>query len=623
MKKYWKAGLFGTAVLAAVLIGIVGMEKYGNKSRIRNYHTDLFGENVYLFTPEDNPEEVNAILDEIYDAQEENQFGEERYAIYFMPGVYDESIEVNVGFYMQVAGLGELPTDTRISSLQCTATWLGDDPNNHNACCNFWRGVENIEIGSNTMWAVSQATFMRRTQIDGALYLHDNCGWCSGGFLADSNTELMTDSGSQQQWLSRNCNWKAWMGANWNMVFVGIEENRAPEGAWPGIPYTEVEKTEKIQEKPFLIYDETEGYQVYVPAVRTDVAGTSWQNDTENTSGAKISINEFYVAKADTDTAATMNAALAKGKHLLLTPGIYELDEPLYIAKEDTIVLGMGLATLLPTKGNACIKTADVSGLILAGILFDAGEAESENLLVVGAAEVLGASEAQAGDDVAWESVTDNEAAERRSTRDFITLSDLFFRVGGTTTENPTKVKNCVTINSANVIGDNFWIWRADHGDQVAWNKNTADTGIIVNGDDVTIYALMVEHFEKYQTIWNGNGGKVYMYQSEIPYDVPIQADWMSHDGTKEGYASFYVNEEVSDFEAWGLGIYLYNRDAAVTLASAMEVPDKEGVKVHNICTVMLNGYPGMEHIINDSGESVMQAGERQLICEYENGVKK
>lgn len=614
MKKYWKAGILGTAVLAAVLSGIVGMEKYGNKTKIMDYHNELFGENVYLFTPEDNPEEVNAILDEIYDAQEENQFGEERYAIYFMPGVYDESIEVNVGFYMQVAGLGELPTDTRIPSLQCTATWLGDDPNNHNACCNFWRGVENIEIGSNTMWAVSQATFMRRTQIDGALYLHDNYGWCSGGFLADSSTELMTDSGSQQQWLSRNCNWKAWMGANWNMVFVGTAEDKAPEGAWPGIPYTEVAQTEEIQEKPFLIYDEGAGYQVYVPEVRNDAVGTSWQNSdaaradgagsAEKAGGTKIPIDEFYVAKADTDTAATMNAALAEGRHLLLTPGIYKLEEPLSITREDTIVLGMGLATLQSTEGNACVKTADVQGLILAGILFDAGEVEAENLLVVGTPETPGAS-------------------ETRSARDFITLSDVFFRVGGTATEQPTRVKNCVTIHSDNVIGDNFWVWRADHGEQVAWDKNTADTGIIVNGDDVTIYALMVEHFREYQTIWNGDGGKVYMYQSEIPYDVPSQADWMSHDGAKEGYASFYVDEEVSDFEAWGLGIYLYNRDTAVTLASAMEVPEKDGVKVHNICTVMLTGYPGMEHIINEEGEGVMQAGERQVICEYENGIKK
>ena len=82
-----------------------------------------------------------------------------------MPGTYDESIAVKVGFYTQVSGLGTLPTDTKIASLNCDARWLGDDPSNHNACCNFWRGVENLEIDSNTVWAVSQATFMRR--VDG------------------------------------------------------------------------------------------------------------------------------------------------------------------------------------------------------------------------------------------------------------------------------------------------------------------------------------------------------------------------------------------------------------------------------------------------------------------------
>lgn len=612
MKKYLQAGVLGAICLAAVGAVILTTGESERDMEIKDYHNELFGENVYLFSPEDDPAAVNQILEDIYDRQEENQFGSERYAVCFMPGVYDEDIEVNVGFYTQVAGLGELPADTRIPSLQCTATWLGDDPNNHNACCNFWRGVENIEIGSNTMWAVSQATFMRRTQVDGALFLHDNYGWCSGGFLADSNTELMTDSGSQQQWLSRNCNWKTWMGANWNMVFVGTEEGRTPQGTWPAVPYTDVEETPLIQEKPFLIYDEEAGYQVYVPEVRENAAGVSWQSGA---AGEKIPISEFYVAKAGYDTAETMNAALAKGKHLLLTPGIYELDEALLITNPDTIVLGMGLATLKPVNGNACMETGDVTGLIIAGLLFDAGEVESEQLLVVGSpADTSGeAAEIQAED----------VAAQGKSGRAFITLSDVFFRVGGTATPQPAKAKCCVTINSSNVVGDNFWVWRADHGDMVAWDQNTADTGIVVNGDNVTIYALMVEHFEKYQTVWNGRNGRVYMYQSEIPYDVPEQAAWMSHDGAQEGYASFYVAEEAEQFEAWGLGIYLYNRDTAVTLHTAMEVPDREGVKVHNICTVMLTGYPGMEHIINDSGEAVRTAGERQVICEYENGIQK
>lgn len=88
----------------------------------------------------------------------------------------------------------------------------------------------------------------------------------------------------------------------------------------------------------------------------------------------------------------------------------------------------------------------------------------------------------------------------------------MYFRVGGANYKG--KVKNCVTINSNDVIGDNFWVWRADHGDNVGWNMNTAPNGIVINGDNVTMYGLFVEHFQEYQTIWNGNGGKLYFYQS-------------------------------------------------------------------------------------------------------------
>lgn len=599
-KRYCERFLFVFGAVCMLMAGCGTREssKMDTKDmtiRDADFHTELFGDNTYIFSPEDEPEKVAGILDQIYEKQEANQFGNERYAIYFMPGEYDESIESNVGFYTQVAGLGELPTDTKLESLQCNARWLSDDPSNHNACCNFWRGVENIELKTNTVWAVSQATFMRRVQVDGALFLHDDYGWCSGGFLADSNTDLMTDSGSQQQWLSRNCNWKAWMGANWNMVFVGTKEGKNPQGTWPVVPYTAVEKTEVMQEKPFLIYDDEAGYMVYVPKERENATGVSWENGSE---GEKIPIEQFYVAKPEKDTAETMNQALEEGKNLLLTPGIYDLTEPIVVNRADTIVLGMGLATLRAANGTACMETGDVQGLIVAGLLFDSGETKSDNLLVVG---------------------TEKKASGDTEKNNY--LSDLFFRVGGTDTEKPVSVKCCATINSDHVIGDNFWVWRADHGDHVAWDENEAENGIIINGDDVTMYALMVEHFKQYQTIWNGNRGKVYMYQSEIPYDVPAQEVWVSHEGQKNGYASFYVDDAVDTFEAWGLGVYLYNRDAVVELDTAMEVPDREGVKVHNICTVMLTGYPGMNHIISESGDSVTYAGQRNVICEYENGV--
>lgn len=577
-------------ILAAAgsIMFLKGSSQGEGKYRVEDFHNAVFGENVYIFSPEDNPDEVQQILDELWEQQETNQFGEERCSVLFLPGEYDDSIKVQVGYYMQVAGLGMLPTDTRIPALECSATWLGDD-SNHNATCNFWRGVENLDIGSDTMWAVSQATFMRRVNIEGSLWLHDNYGWASGGFLADSHIERMVDSGSQQQWLSRNCDWKLWMGENWNMVFCGIGEGEAPQGTWPAFAYTTVESTEEIQEKPFLVYDEKEGYGVFVPEKRENSTGISWE---EGNNGTFISLDEFYVANAEEDTADTMNQALQEGKHLLLTPGIYHLEEPLVVEKEDTVVLGMGLATLKAEQGNVCMEAADKSGIKIAGILFDAGVEESEVLFVVG------------------EEGADNEKEEP------IVLSDLFFRVGGVDAEG-AKVQNCVEINSSYVIGDNFWVWRADHGDGVAWDKNTAKNGIIMNGNDVTMYALMVEHFQEYQTIWNGENGKTIFYQSEIPYDVPGQEEWMSHEGTVNGFASYKVSDGVEKHEAWGLGIYSYHRDAKVDLNCVMEVPEREEIKVHNICSVMITGNPGISHVINEEGAAADNPGERQEIREY------
>ena len=67
-----------------------------------------------------------------------------------------------------------------------------------------------------------------------------------------------------------------------------------------------------------------------------------------------------------------------------------------------------------------------------------------------------------------------------------------------------------MVINSKDVCIDHIWLWRADHGNGVGWDKNKAANGLIVNGDNVLIYGLLNEHFQEYQTLWNGNNGRVY-----------------------------------------------------------------------------------------------------------------
>ena len=442
------------------------------------------------------------------------------------------------------------------------------------------------------MWANSQAVSLRRINSEDGIVLSDGEGWSSGGFMADSKFNGNVSSGSQQQYLCRNDEWNYWEGGVWNMVFTGVRTSIIPQGPWPYVPYTRVEKTPEIQEKPYLCYDDEEGFGVMVPKMRKDCDGISWENGVE---GTCYSLNTFYIASPDKDNADTINKALAQGKNILFTPGVYKIDKTINVTKENTIIYGMGLATLEAVDGNICMETKDVSGIKICGLLFDAGEKKSETMLKVG-----------------------SEKSDVFHEDDPICLSDVYFRVGGG--KYAGKTDNCITINSNNVLGDNLWVWRADHSDNVGWNVNTAPNGIIINGDDVTMYGLFVEHFQKYQTIWNGNNGRLYFYQSEMPYDVPKQKAYMSHNGTVKGYASLKISDDAENFEGYGIGIYCYNRDADIEILSGAEVPDKEGVSLHNVVTVKLTGKGQITHVINNQGDSVTEGGNTAHIKSYENG---
>lgn len=557
---------------------------------------------MYIFSPQDDPAAVQDVLNKLWEKQETNQFGEERYGICFMPGIYSPEISVKIGFYMQVSGLGATPGETVLKHVDCDAKWMRRTGNN-NATCNFWRGAENLSVDGDMMFAVSQATFLRRVHIRGSLYLHDERGWASGGFLANSKIDQRTDSGTQQQWLSRNCDWQDWTGQNWNLVFSGISAGKAPLGTWPETKFTTVPVTERIREKPFLAYNEKlGGFGVYVPAARKKAVSFDWAP------GDFLPLDHFYVAKAGRDNADSINTALQKGLQLLLTPGIYELDKPILLDRPDTICLGIGLATLRSTNGNACMEVVGNTPVTIAGILFDAGPRKTECLLAIGA-QTLNSARPAAG----AISASANALSEDSSTL----LSDLFFRVGGVY-EYDTDVSLCLKIAQDHVTGDNFWIWRADHGKGVGWTKNRAKTGILVTGNDVILYALMVEHFQEYQTIWQGENGKVIFYQCEIPYDVPCQEVWRSQKGAVNGYASYKIDDGVNAHEAWGLGIYLFNRDAAVELHHVMELPESAPrIRIHNICSVMITGKPGISHIINNMGGAVLTSNAREIITEY------
>jgi hypothetical protein len=548
----------------------------------------MFGPNVLIFDPTMPPQAIQKQIDAVYAIQQHNEFGPQRNAFLFLPGSY--SVDVPVGFYTEVMGLGPSPDATQISGN------LHADANleHNNATTTFWRAAEGLSIkptGGTMQWAVSQAISLRRMHVRGDLVLHQNHGWASGGWMSDSLVDGNVDSGSQQQWISRNCDWMSWTGSNWNMVFVGVVH--PPQGEWPSPPYTKVAQTTVVREKPFLQVNAAGEFSVRVPELHRDSVGITWDTGTRlagtrrggETAGKTIPLAQFYIARPDVDTAETINAQLAAGKNLILTPGIYELTAPIRVTRPHTVVLGLGFATLHPVKGTAAMTTADADGIEIAGLLFDAGPIESPVLLEVGE---VGSQESRA-----------------RHASDPITLHDVFFRVGGAAVGR-TKVN--LRINSNDTLVDHTWIWRADHGTGVGWQLNTSENGLVVNGNQVTIYGLFVEHHQQFQVLWNGNGGRTYFYQSEIPYDPPNQASYTSAPGVN-GWASYKVADGVTSHEAWGLGVYSVFTYPDVVLTRAIETPSvremkKSEIRFHDIITVALGNHGAITHVINDTGEA-------------------
>ena len=542
-----------------------------------------FGTNVLIFDP--TMTNIQSQINSIFAVQKYNQFGTPRSALLFKPGNYN-NLDIPVGFYTQLLGLGLLPDDVTISGYIHSDGVLPKE----NATENFWRSAENFAVNPTNgddymMWAVSQGTALRRMHIEGNIDLANltDGNFSSGGFMSDSRVDGAMNGFSQQQWLDRNDILGSWTGDVWNMVFVGV--SNPPVGSWPVKAYTIVTNTPLIAEKPFLYLDTNGNYAVMVPALETNSFATTWSAGP--TPGTSIPISQFYVAHSDADNAASINAALNAGLNLILTPGVYQLESSLMVTKPDTIILGLGYPTLIPETGTPALTVSDVDGVKVGGLLFDAGPVQSATLLQVG---------------------TNTSSVSHAN--DPLFLYDISMRVGGP--EAGTTL-SCLQINANDVVGDNLWLWRADHGNAgtVGWTINPCNNGLIVNGDHVTMYGLFVEHHQQFQTLWNGNWGRLYFYQSELPYDPPSQDAW-SNNG-EDGYPSYKVADQVTSHQAYGLGIYaVFINSTNISCFNAIETPtNSQQVNMHDMTTVYIGGdtndggTSALYHIINGTGPSL------------------
>jgi hypothetical protein len=538
-----------------------------------------FGPNVTVFDPSMPAETIQNAVSAISQTQVPTsaQFNTIRHAFLFKPGAY--TVDVQVGYYTSVAGLGLSPDDVTINGI------VHSEGAGNSTLTNFWRSAENMHVvpqsGQTERWAVSQASPFRRMHVSGGplFWIMPLDGtFSSGGFIADSWIEDQVLSGSQQQWLTRNSILgNGWTNGVWNQVFSGV--TGAPAQNFPPTnanlnPYTTLPQSPVTREKPFLYIDANGNFNVFVPALQTNSSGTTWGNGPA--AGSSISIANFFIAKP-TDSAAKINLELLLGKNLILTPGIYQLDEPIVVVRPATVVLGLGMPTLVPQRGNLSMVLLNVPGVKLSGVIFDAGPVNSPVLLQAGLVPGIGSNP-----------------------NDPLLIQEVFFRFGGAT---PGQATISLQINTDNVIIDDLWAWRADHGAGVGWTSNTAANGLIVNGANVIAYGLFVEHYQNFEVIWNGENGKTIMFQNEMPYDPPSQSAW-SHNGVN-GFASYKVANWVKFHQAFGVGAYCnFEADPSIVNDHAFEVPVTSGVQFKDLLTVSLGGVGTIDHVINETGDT-------------------
>ncbi|CAK0861942.1 unnamed protein product, partial [Prorocentrum cordatum] len=550
-------------------------------------------ESVRVWGPGDDAGQIESVVNEAFrlngghDTIDHGQFSPERYAFMFKPGTYH--VDVPVGYYTQVLGLGKSPDDVVFDSARGVYSEEGDQTDLGGALSTFWRSAENFRTRSEMLWAVSQAAPMRRVVVEKSLNLAQfvdgvGMGYSSGGFLGNCRVKGMVNSASQQQWFARNLQAEAWPQGNWNMVFVGV--NPAPSSSCgrtgDSFPSTSVETTPVLAEKPFVSIDDDGKFSLQIPQLQHDRQGYDFSI------GDTVPFEKVYVARA-TDSAAKINKKLKKGLHCVLTPGIYKLDAPLELNTEGQVLLGLGLATLVATDGTPAIRVGNVDGVRVAGVLLEAGTGETEALLE-------------------WGDGTHKGDATNPGV-----MSDLFARVGGPNDPEDFEVQArvMVRIRSDHVIGDNLWLWRADHGVAgiVKSSMNPCDHGLIVEGDHVTMYGLAVEHTLKDLVQWIGDHGRTYFFQSELPYDV-------GQDFGDAGYVGYRLNNTVSTHSAYGVGVYHFFRDFEVTVPRGIACPDWLENSFENPLSVCLSGKGTMTHVINDKGNPTQGDASTEWYCE-------
>eukprot|EP01052_Picozoa_sp_SAG31_P016625 SAG31_NODE_1107_length_9877_cov_4.000102_9_plen_463_part_00 len=425
------------------------------------------------------------------------------------------------------------------------------------------------------VWSVSQAAPLRRLIVEGDLELGTATNTQgSGGYISGVKLSGMLNFTMQQQWIARNCNigkrgvsYFANPPRSVNFVYVGTTgsppsttecTNSGTEAISPSPQQLVEEHTPVVVEKPFITIDSHGKYYLVTPRASFNTTGPQWAMDEDHV--YMDGFDKVFVASNETSV-NKINTKLRQGLHVILTPGVYYLNEPIRIGRPQSshqVLLGLGLATLVPLRGKAAVEVLDVPGVRVAGLLLQAGPVTSKALISVG-------------------STVSDRNGESSHRENPILLADVFARVGGpgvdpeTGLGPPVSATVMMEINSSHVVLDNVWLWRADVRN--AHRSRDCNHSLVVNGHSVKAYGLAAEHVQSDNIVWNGESGSVYFYQAELDGLAHMPGD-KTPDFGPNGVSGYRVN--ALEHHAVGVGVYCWFSSPGIIVQSGVKVRHEE-----------------------------------------------
>ncbi len=577
-----------------------------------------FGPNVTIFDPSESVSTINAALSASYTPA--------NHEFFFLPGTYGDAsatpatattsntIDAQVPSGSVVAGLGTSPCDVVINgNLGIYNDSLAIRPSQLENLT-----INPIEAGdpADTMtWSTSQEATWRRVNLLGNLleaalpYTTGLClnpcapfpgsgingsGAVENGFeVANSNItgDVIDTNGQNTAGVSGlDGNSDPYIQGSTIGGAQGFGSDTMFAGDTGGVPATNfgaatasgsagsninVTFLPEVRESPFVYYWHGQFY-VFDPRVQFDRRGYDWRLGPF--AGTSLPLSDFYLANSTTDTAATINAALATGEDVLLEPGAYSVSAPLTVPSANEVILGLGEATVTATTNTPTIVVDDAAtGTILAG--FDA------NGMAFNATTNTGPYAAE-------QIEIGNTPNATGSLTDPTTLSDVSTISNSTTDEliNQNDVlQNQAEIQSNNNSGNGYTTtnWPAE---------SSSDYGVIVNGNDVTLEGIWLEHFKMTEATWNGNGGQVIFLENELPLTIPysaagVQPSFWMENSSFDGYPSLAVSPSVTSFTLTGMQSWSrFSSGCDCLVTSLITAPVKRHVSLNDIFSGQILG---------------------------------